>query len=155
MDSRHVLVIRVASLENVDYTTMRNDILESVRLGVLILGADDALEVLDLPPLGGVEVERAEPVPVPEQPEKLESAAASEGMEKRAIVQRLKGYRAANGLGSLEAVSMKTAHQKGRRLSSETLRHICADGAPRMPMEDWRKITRALDLLERTEGGDG
>ena len=80
---------------------------------------------------------------------------AADGEEKRAIVQRLKDYRAASGLGLLEAVSVKTAHFRGQRISTDTLRDICADGAPIMEMSEWRKISRALDLMTSKEAADG
>lgn len=87
---------------------------------------------------------REAPEPEPEAP-----PGPTEAEEKRAILQRLKDYRAANGLGALEAVSAKTAHQKGKRLPADTLRYLCADGAPKLPMSDWHKISRALDALEQ------
>lgn len=57
--ANNILLVRVASLGEVDYKEMRDDIVESVRLGVLILGMDDTCEVMELPPLGGVAVEAA------------------------------------------------------------------------------------------------
>lgn len=68
--------------------------------------------------------------------------------EKRAIVQRLKDYRSANGRGCLEKVSEKTAHRKESRISADTLRDIAADCAPKMGLTEWRKISKALDALE-------
>lgn len=55
--AKNILLVRVASLEGVDYREMRDDILESVRLGVLILGMDDTCEVMELPPLGGIDID--------------------------------------------------------------------------------------------------
>ncbi len=112
-------------------------------------------EVLELPTLVEMEVKMEEAPAVekvsPAAAAKLESAAAAEGAEKRAIVQRLKDYRAASGLGSLNAVSVKTAHFREQRISADELRDICIDRAPRMPMKEWRKITRALDALEASD----
>ena len=141
-NNRKVLLVRMDIHSGVDHIALRDYILESLALGALILGMDDTYEIMELPPLGSVEVKplktESEPAPIPD---------SGKGEEKRAILQRLKDYRAENGLGSLEKLSAKTAHQKGKRLSAETLRFLCAGGAPKMPMTDWRKISRALDLL--------
>lgn len=156
--NKSVLVVRVDSIDNIDYITMRDEILESIRLGVLILGPDDTLEVMELPPLGGLEIERISE-PTPESPEteptaKPEPEPLSEGEEKRQILQRLKDYRAAHGLGSLEKVSAKTAHNKNQRISSNDLRSILTDGIS-MHIEEWRKISRALDKLEQEDAANG
>ena len=136
----NVLLVRVPHTEEMDFRELRDYVVKSLKLGVLVLWDDASCEVLELPSLGVVEVIAAEPPPRPEEP--------SEGDEKRAILQRLKNYRAANGLGSLEKVSVKTAHNKSQRISSNDLRSILTDGVP-MHIEEWRKISRALDKLER------
>lgn len=80
--------------------------------------------------------------------------ALAESAEKRKIMQRLKDYRAAHGLGSLLAVSVKSSHFISQRVPVDTLRNICIDRAPRMDMSEWRKITRALDILEVKNGNN-
>lgn len=99
--------------------------------------------------MGGVEVtltetkqtapEEADGLPLPEQ---------GEGVEKRLILKRLTAYRKNNGLGCLEKIASKTAYQKKDCLSAEQLRMILTGDAPRMDMEAWKKIARALDMLE-------
>lgn len=129
---------------------LRDYILESLARGVLVLTEDASCEVMELPQLGGVEVKPEKEVPVSSPPEPTVPAhASSEAEEKRAIVQRLKDYRAVHGAGCLAAVSAKTARRKDRRISDDVLRHICADGAPKMPIQDWRSIGKALDSLEQ------
>ncbi len=145
-----ILLVRVPAEGTVVGRELRDYILESLARGVLVLTEDASCEEMELPALGCVEVKPAEEVPesVPE-PE-----TPTEAEEKREILQRLKDYRAANGRGSLEAVSVKTAHHKGRRISADTLRSILTEGSPPRPIEEWRKISRALDALEKSEEGD-
>lgn len=69
--------------------------------------------------------------------------------EKRAIAQRLKDCRAAHGLGCLKAVAQKTAHRKESRISEDILREIAAGHFPKMQLFEWRKITMALDAIEK------
>lgn len=127
-------------------------LLSYIAEGLSLMDAISALaEVMELPPLGGAAVGPEESVPEPpHSPEpNIQVPISSEAEEKRAIVCRLKEYRSANGPGCLAAVSAKTARRKDRRISDDVLRHICADGAPKMPITDWRSIGKALDTLEQ------
>ncbi len=143
--SSRVLLVRVPAQEAVDGRALRDYILESLDRGVLVLTEDASCEMMELPPLGGVEVaaEQAPPSPVDSTEE------PSEGDEKREILRRLTEYRKVHGLGSLEAVSVKTAHNKSQRISADRLRSILTDGTSPGPLEAWRKISRALDKLEQ------
>jgi len=149
--ANRILLVRVPAQEAVDGRELRDYILESLERGVLVLTEDASCEVMELPPLGGVEV-AAEPQAPPSLVDAAESP--SEGDEKRAILQRLTEYRKVHGLGSLEAVSIKTAHNKSQRISADALRSILVDGASPGPMEEWRKISRALDRLEQENKQD-
>lgn len=145
-----VLIIWVPGDELSDERVYRDYVLESLKAGVLILPSGFSCEVLELPPLGNVAAlppeESVLPEPIPE-PETLKLPTEAE--EKRMILQKLKDYRAANGLGSLEEVSARTAHLRQHRISSDTLRSICVGDIPTMPIENWQKIDRALNLLEQ------
>ena len=155
MESKHVFIIWMPSDQTGGELAYRDYILESLQTGVLVLPSEFSCEVMELPPLGGVEVREVPLTAIPALgPEDgntpVSQAPTGCGAEvKQAIVQRLKAYRTAQGLGSLEALSVKTAHQKGKRISVETLRYICGDGAPKMPLEDWLKIEKALNTLEQ------
>ena len=159
--ANNILLVRVPALEAVNGRELRDYILESLAKGVLVLTEDASCEVLELPPLGKVAVvETGQAILTTEQPDSAVEAEGqvtnseypatdrSEGAEKRAIVQRLKHYRSANGRGCLDKVSEKTAHRKEARISADTLRDIAADLAPKMELSEWRKIARALDALE-------
>lgn len=141
-----ILLVRVPNCEAVDGRELRDYILESLERGVLVLTEDASCEVLELPALGGVEV-AAEPQAPPSHADAAEGP--SEGDEKRAILQRLTEYRKVHGLGSLEAVSIKTAHNKSQRIPADKLRSLLVDGASPGSMEEWQKISRALDKLEQ------
>ena len=65
------------------------------------------------------------------------------GDEKRKILERLKAYRESNGLGCLAAV----AKRAGPTVSDGLLRDMLI-GAASPPMDDWRRIGKALDKLE-------
>ena len=126
-------------------------LLSYIAEGLSLMDAINVLaEVMEFPPPtdgGGTLEKMTVPDPKPDVP----VPTSSEAEEKRAIIQRLKDYRAAHGPGCLAAVSAKTARRKDRRISDDVLRNICADGAPKMPIADWRSIRKALDALE---GGD-
>lgn len=150
--ANNILLVRVPAQEAVDGRELRDYILESLTRGVLVLTEDASCEVMELPLLGGVLVaeqpdlttEAEERITNPDPP----ATDQSEVAEKRAIVQRLKDYRSANGRGCLDKVSEKTAHRKEARISADTLRDIAGDCAPKMELSEWRKIARALDSLE-------
>lgn len=159
--ANNVLLVRVPTQETVYSRELRDYILESLAQGVLVLTEDASCEVMELPPLGGVLVaaggqellgaeqpdlttEAEERIMNPDPP----ATDQSEVAEKRAIVQRLKDYRSANGRGCLDKVSEKTAHRKEARISADTLRDVAGDCAPKMELSEWRKIARALDSLE-------
>lgn len=150
--ANNILLVRVPAQEAVAGRELRDYILESLARGVLVLTEDASCEVMELPLLGGVLVEEQpdltteaeEQIANPDPPATDQSGVA----EKRAIVQRLKDYRSTNGLGCLDKVSEKTAHRKEARISADSLRDIAADRVPKMELSEWRKIARALDLLE-------
>lgn len=163
--ANNILLVRVPDQGAVDGRELRDYILESLARGVLVLTEDASCEVMELPPLGGVELTVTEQaMSTTERPDLITEAEGritnpgllaaeqSVGVEKRALVQRLKDYRSAHGRGCLDKVSEKTAHRKEARISADVLRDIAADRAPKMELSEWRKITKALDVLE---GGDG
>lgn len=131
-------------------------LLSYVADGMSLMDAIYALtEVMEFPPPDMAEtVPPAAPEPpADEGPPDSELSAPSlesEGEEKRVILQRLTDYRSAHGRGLLEDVSQKTAHNKAKRLSSDTLRMLLT-GDTRLSIADWRKIGRALDMLEMPE----
>lgn len=131
-------------------------LLSYVAEGMSLIDAIYALtEMMDFPQLDmAEEVPRAVPEPASDEgasdPEPASPAAETEGEEKRVILQRLTDYRSAHGRGSLEDVSQKNAHNKAKRLSSDTLRMLLT-GDTRLSITDWRKIGRALDMLEMPE----
>lgn len=73
-----------------------------------------------------------------------------EALEKRKILQRLRGYRHENGLGCLDEVARK-ARSKGT-ITAMVLRDALI-GSTSLSIEVWRKIDRALDKLEAERGG--
>lgn len=166
MDTKNnIIIVRVPVQKVAELRVLRDYILDSLARDVLVLPEDASWEVMELPPLGGVEVEPAQELPEEDAPAESEQAIAADtkqasktseqAEEKRAIIQRLKGYRAAHGYGCLADVSAKTARRKDKRISDDILRSICADGAPKMELEEWRSIGRALDLLEQRRAADG
>lgn len=133
-------------------------LLSYISEGMSLMGAISAMaEVVEFPPPDAAlerQTERYEDNigNSPENPERVpdgivDSQAPAD--EKRAIAQRLKDYRAAHGLGCLAKISQKTAHRKGSRIPEDILREIAAGRAPKMQLLEWRKITMALDAIEK------
>ena len=148
--ANNILLVRVPEVEVNRIRELRDFILQSLDNSVLVLPEDASCEVMNLPPLGGVEID------VPALPPAVESAIESnppgpevdaEAAEKRDILQRLLDYRKANGLGCLNVVSAKTAYRKSDRISANTMRMIITGDAPKLDISEWRKIAKALDVL--------
>lgn len=146
----NILKVSVPETEVNRLRELRDYILESLAWGVLVLTEDASCEVMELPPLGRVEID------VPALPVVIEPAIESdppgpevdaEAAEKRDILQRLLDYRKANGLGCLNVVSAKTAYRKSDRISANTMRMIITGDAPKLDISEWRKIAKALDAL--------
>lgn len=160
MHSNHILIVWMPGDQIGDERAYRDYVLESIQSGILVLSSNVTCEVMELPPLGGVEVvsgetprrvpsqSLAEPVTAPPEGE----PETAEGMEKRAILQRLTDYRKAGPLGCLDKVA-KATRTRGR-ISDNTLRMLLT-GDTVLPIEDWRRIGRALDALEAREAANG
>jgi len=143
----NLLLVRVPYSEEISgHAKLRDYILESLPLGVLVLDENITCEVMELPRLGSVDVV-TEPQAPPAQ--EVTAETSSEGDEKRKILQRLTEYRKVHGLGCLKTVA-STTRTKGK-INDNTLRMILTGDAPPMPIEDWRRIDRALQRLEEKE----
>lgn len=169
VEQRNVLMVKVPAGEGVELATCRDYIIESLQKGVVVMKREWVYTLESLPISCGVAVAGGPPaaytpaVPaVREQdgeraaqgPEKgaallresdaAQLAAQAERAEKQRILQRLRDYRTANGLGCLSAVAAKTRPRGA--ISAAVLRDVLNSSAP-LPIEDWRKIDRALDRL--------
>lgn len=136
-----------------DLYFIRDYILESLELGVLVVGQGVSWEIADLPDLGGVSVKLAEgppggPDPAPaagpetapkpgQEKVRFKGAGAA---EKQRIYQRLLQWRRLHGLGSLQAL----VDAGGGRLTEETLRTGLRAG--KLELDVWRQIDRAISL---------
>lgn len=146
-----ILLVRVPAQEAVDGRQRRAYILESLVKGVLVLTENATCEVMDLPPLSGVEVKTKEQLPpaAGDSLTGLERAGKHTGRnaeEKREIMLRLAAYRKSHGLGCWGEVVKAS---RGR-LSDEQLRDM-ATGAVNLPVSEWRLAAKALDKLEQQE----
>ena len=148
---------------------------ENVRLGlasgVIVLGRDSALEVMELPANASLLIDAdnllirgaLDPTPDEDDPaaeaEPLRSRDVAAlfdtaaGDEKRAIQARLRDYRAAHGLGCLEKVASKIRHWRGHPdLDAAALRGLLT-GDTVLPVVEWRRVGRALAALEQEDAG--
>lgn len=163
---RPVLVVRLSAAESEERTRqIRDYVVESLALGVLVMDPGTNLHLEYYPPLGGVtctvreETEKEEPEGEEgtEQPDEsgedrpdAEHAATHVGpgaRVKKRILARLTSYRKTHGLGCLRQV----AELAGKPLTEEILRMTLL-GEVKQPLEVWKQIDRALDALEQ-EGG--
>lgn len=156
--SKQVLVVRLPDKAETDCQKMRDYIVGSLQLGVLVVNQGVTYRVEELPDLGGVvvfdgsaEEGKTESwttfhlLPDQENAPKTDTLQEPDfGTEKRAIRDRLQRYRDSNGLGCLEAVSKKT-RSKGR-INAGVLRDLLV-GATTLTITDWRKIDAALTAL--------
>lgn len=161
-----VLVVRLSAAESKERARqIRDYVVESLALGVLVVDPGTNLHLEYYPPLGGVtctlqeETEKEEPEDEEgtEQPDEsgadqpdAEHAATNVGpgaRVKKRILARLTSYRKTHGLGCLRQV----AELAGKPLTEEILRMTLL-GEVKQPLEVWKQIDRALDALEQ-EGG--
>lgn len=161
-----VLVVRLSAAESEERARqIRDYVVESLALGVLVVDPGTNLHLEYYPPLGGVtcavqeETEKEEPEGEEgtEQPDEsgadqpdAEHAATNVGpgaRVKKRILARLTSYCKTHGLGCLRQV----AELAGKPLTEEILRMTLL-GEVKQPLEVWKQIDRALDALEQ-EGG--
>lgn len=155
---RPVLVVRLSAAESEERARqIRDYVVESLALGVLVVDPGTNLHLEHYPPLGGVtcslqeETEEEEPKGEEgtDQPD-AEHVATHVGpgaRVKKRILARLTSYRKTHGLGCLRQV----AELAGKPLTEEILRMTLL-GEVKQPLEVWKQIDRALDALEQ-EGG--
>lgn len=160
-----VLVVRLSAAESEERARqIRDYVVESLALGVLVVDPGTNLHLEHYPPLGGVtctvqeETEKEEPEGEEgtEQPDEsgadqpdAEHAAAHVGpgaRVKKRILARLTSYRKTHGLGCLRQV----AELAGKPLTEEILRMTLL-GEVKQPLEVWKQIDRALDALEQED----
>lgn len=158
---RPVLVVRLSAAESEERTRqIRDYVVESLALGVLVVDPGTNLHLEHYPPLGGVTCsvqEEPEGEEGTEQPD--ESGAEQPDAEhtdtnvgpgarvKKRILARLTSYRKTHGLGCLRQV----AELAGKPLTEEILRMTLL-GEVKQPLEVWKQIDRALDALEQGGG---
>lgn len=142
-----VLVVQVPAKE-ADLVEIRDYIVESLAVAVLVLGPGVTYSVERFPTLGGIQVERRES-PKKSGPPKLPKTHP-QAKEKQAILERLKAYREQHGLCCLPQL----ARLGGAGVTTEVLRDALT-GTAKLPLQTWRAIGRALDKAEQQEGADG
>ena len=153
-----VLVIHLpVGKGDADLREMRDYVAESISKGVLILNANTAYKLEQFPPLGGILCQADDPEgdaaagPIPEallrEKDAPRLAAEAEATEKQQILQRLKEYRKAHGLGCLSELAGAIRRVRGRALITETTLQLLLTGDMVLEVEDWRRIGQALDKL--------
>lgn len=142
-----VLVVLVPARE-ANLAEFRDYIVESLSMGVLVLGPGVTYSVERFPALGGIQVERREPKKKSGPPKMPKTHPQAK--EKQAILERLKAYREQHGLGCLPQL----ARLGGAGVTTEVLRDALT-GAAKLPLQTWRAIGRALDKAEQQEVADG
>ena len=161
MSMATVMVVQAPGRAEADLRGLRDYILESLNRGVLVLGAGMSYQLEKFPELGAVRItsedvlrgnqellRRAAPTGTGSGRLKKseEEIRAAQSQEKKAILARLQEYRQANGLGCFKVLAQKTG-----KLSAETLLSVVT-GNQVLPIEDWRKIGRALDKMRAAHG---
>lgn len=171
VSERPVLVVRAPNLTEETRTSLRDYVVDSLRLGVLVIGPGVNYSLERFPQLGGVLCFGAEPAgkeepegPLPGQEtvvagqeELIREHAVFQPVisgrnaeEKRNILARLKTYRSAHGLGCLSRV----AEEAGSPITEDLLRDLLV-GAASPNIAQWRQVNEALATLEAWEAVSG
>lgn len=166
LSERPVLVVRVPNLTESNRTSLRDYVVDSLRLGVLVIGPGVNYSLERFPQLGGVFCCGGQPTgadgpegPLPGQDTVVagqEKVLREHGIfqpvlngknarEKQAILARLRGYRKSHGLGCLEEV----AREAGTGFTEDLLRGLLT-GDSSISIPQWRKLNKALDKLEHS-----
>ena len=156
LNDRPVLVVRASNLPEESRTSLRDYVVESLRLGVMVIWPGFSYSLERFPDLGGVcchvtepdGVEAAEPAGEQEQLLREHTVVQSiinghNAQEKMAILARLKAYRKSHGLGCLEEV----AKAAGGDFTADLLRRILLGDAS-LNIPQWRKLCKVLEQLE-------
>ena len=161
-----VLIVTAPELPAKSLRELRDYVIESVQMGVLVLSSRYTYKLDTMPELGGVEVmggnlysgeyligvdlaeegtedQMAEVPPLRAHDAPVKYAGRA-GEEKRRIFQRLQKYREKHGKGCLDAV----AERAGREISADVLRELLIGGMT-ISIDHWRRIDKALDVLEK------
>ena len=138
-----VLVVKVPKAD-IETKVWRDYIIESLAVGVLVFGPGVTWQVEHFPHFGGVRVEQ-----LPERKGTAPPAGRSAGSsaEKSAILERLRVYRQAHGLGCLDALAARC----GGSITADVLRDVLS-GAAVLSLQNWRRIRRGIDLMEQQGG---
>lgn len=150
-----VFVLHAAGKTEAELRELRDYVLESLAVGVIVLGSGMSYKLEDVPELGGAVIRAdvgllrehsAAPEPGKRRGRspKPPAGAGQEYVEKNRILERLKRYREKNGLGCLAAVAVKTG-----RLSQEDLRAML-NAERKFEFSDYLLVDRALDKVEGT-----
>ena len=154
------LVVRVPWKDPGDLRALRSFVIDSLALGVLVIGQGVTLSLEHFPDLGGVACTWSDPWADDEQDgsdEDPDDEIAPDdppfpryvgygAKEKNQILARLTAYRKDNGLGCLA----KVAGLAGKPVTDELIRELITEGK-KIPMEVWRQIGAALDALEQED----
>lgn len=155
LNERPVLVVRAPNLPEESRTSLRDYVVDSLRLGVMVIWPGFSYSLERFPDLGGVCCHVTEPdglVTDPaEEPEQLlrehgvfqPVINGHNAQEKMAILARLKAYRKSYGLGCLEEV----AKAAGGDFTADLLRRILLGDAS-LNIPQWRKLRKVLEQLE-------
>lgn len=129
---RPVLVVRVPAKESVDLRAVRSFVMDSLALGVLVVGQGVGLSLEYLPKLGGVACTWSDPWADDEQD------GSDEAPDDEIAPDDPPSPRKVAGLA-------------GKPVTDELIRELITEGK-KIPMEVWRQIGAALDALEQEDG---
>ena len=138
--TRPVLVVRLPCAAKAEtLTEMRDYVLSSLQIGLLVLGDGITYAMEDFPALASGET-----------PEVEVHGAVQPGRgskEKMEILDRLRQYRNQHGLGCLGQLAKRC----GRGVTEDLLRGLLT-GTQRADLQLWRRIGAGLDRLSGEEG---
>ena len=155
LNERPVLVVRAPNLPEESRTSLRDYVVESLRLGVMVIWPGFSYSLERFPDLGGVCCHITEPSEVKMDPPVEREQLLREhkvfqpiinghnAQEKMAILARLKAYRKSHGLGCLDEV----ARAAGGDFTADLLRRILLGDAS-LNIPQWRKLRKVLEQLE-------
>lgn len=139
-----ILIVTVPSEQASDLEAMRHYVLESLKIGVLVLTCGMKWNLAQIPEIGGGEVAAGHPSGGLVQTQPNGGLGGGPGSRlKRQVHERLVQYRGAHGLGCFRRVA------EAGGLTEHDVREAYAGS--KLPLEIWRQIGKVLTALESEE----
>ena len=154
-ETKQVLVVSSPQKTIDELRETRDYMMECLSVGVMVLSPGMGYEFVEFPSISGVcvvdesQVLRAKNLIPASVGGGKKSPPPTVKSEKIIARDKLLAYRAKEGLGCLGRVASAT----GGKVNAETLRNVI-NGEETLTSDQWQRVSKAIDALQRSGGAD-